>query len=408
MSVPRRSQTRDLLDAACPAMPFRTPDGRPFAAIPNGPCTFDAVPVYSAAFRDWMVMRFRSQFPFPPGEYALKQVCAHFASDARESYRVHPVHVRAAGGDTRIVIDRAGSNGQSIDITADGFHLESKENIYFQPSSTQLPLPIPKASVDNPFDKLQSLLRLSAESLKKCREWLAAALHPTGPYPILIVDGPSASGKTTLARALRALIDPSTAPITPHPATERQVLRHAHRGRMLLYDHVTHLAPRVLDALARVSSGASIELREPGDGGNPIAVSVSNPILLTANENWKPRADIESRAVRVSLDAIPESEQRPFDEIRDAFDLLHPALLAALCADLAGFLKSKSWPLVVRRVIPRPAVPIAPPQAAPLPASAAVAAHSTRRPRSPVPPIPSPGVHPACVVKLDEAQRPGT
>jgi hypothetical protein len=43
--------------------------------------------------------------------------------------------------------------------------------------------------------------------------WLLAALRPRGPYPLLAISGEQGSAKTVLCKFLKALVDPSAAPV---------------------------------------------------------------------------------------------------------------------------------------------------------------------------------------------------
>ena len=241
----------------------------------------------------------------------------------------------------------ANPQGQVIEITAAGYEIKLNRPFPFRQTSGQLPLPTPAPATPEPFAELQSLLRLNSQNFQKVRDWLLTAARPTGPYPILILDGPSASGKSTAAHILRALLDPHAAPFAPHPHTERQVLKDAHHYRVLAYDHITHLPPRLQDALARVSTGAGLQIRE--SSRDPVNLTVRTPVILTANENWKPRADLESRAVHIQLAAIPESEQLPEREILDRAEELLPSLLAALCQAIAKCIAANHWPAIARR-----------------------------------------------------------
>src|SRR5579872_253527 len=251
-----------LWDLASGIRPFSTPEGQAFAQIGAGLDAARSLPLHSSAFRDHLLDLHLSRESYPPSSYALRRVIRDLEGQARNEASHEgptPVHHRIAP---------AGHP--------------------FRQTSGQLPLPAPAtpAPSPEPFAELQSLLRLNPQNFQKIRDWLLTA-----------------------ARILRALLDPHAAPFAPHPHTERQVLKDAHHYRVLAYDHITHLPPRLQDALARVSTGAGLQIRE--SSRDPVNLTVQTPVILTANENWKPRANLESRAVHIQLAAIPESEQLP-------------------------------------------------------------------------------------------------
>jgi len=339
-----------LWDLASGIRPFSTPEGQAFAQIGAGLDAARSLPLHSSAFRDHLLNLHLSHESYPPSGYALRRVIRDLEGQSRNEASHEgptPVHHRIAPSGRSIVLDMANPQGQVIEITAAGYEIKLNRPFPFRQTSGQLPLPTPAPATPEPFAELQSLLRLNSQNFQKVRDWLLTAARPTGPYPILILDGPSASGKSTAARILRALLDPHAAPFAPHPHTERQVLKDAHHYRVLAYDHITHLPPRLQDALARVSTGAGLQIRE--SSRDPVNLTVRTPVILTANENWKPRADLESRAVHIQLAAIPESEQLPERQILDRAEELLPSLLAALCQAIAKCIAANHWPVIARR-----------------------------------------------------------
>ncbi|HEV2691161.1 MAG TPA: hypothetical protein VGV35_21540, partial [Bryobacteraceae bacterium] len=155
----------------------------------------------------------------------------------------------------------------------------------------------------------------------------------TGPYPILVITGPARSGKSVLARALRALIDPSTVPIRRFPRRDRDLLQLAVHNWILAFDLVHRITPNISDTLSAISSGDTLEIPQP-DLRDPVAFQVARPIILIAPHDetraaWTPPRTLASRTITVDLP--PLAAPRPEAAIWRDFEELRPATVAALC-----------------------------------------------------------------------------
>ena len=263
----------DALLQACVGLPlFASPEGQAFIAIVPFGGPQHAVPIRSVAFRDFISYRYNHENGMPPSSWNVRRLLRELESKALHICGIFSPELRhCPGPDHSLFVDLADDDNRCVHITSDGWTTkEATDRFYFRRAPGAQPLPAPEpadpAAPAPTLDPLARLLRLSPENAAKIQSWLLSSLLPSGPYPVLILDGPEASGKSTVARILRSLIDPHAAPFTPHPNTERQVLRQAHANRVLVYDHITHLSPRVQDALARVSTGAGYELRERAVG----------------------------------------------------------------------------------------------------------------------------------------------
>ncbi len=162
--------------------------------------------------------------------------------------------------------------------------------------------------------------------------WLVNALRPAGPYPILVIDGPVGSGKTLLARALRAWIDPSPVLVRRLPERDEQVLPFAFENWILAFDDVYRFSPKIADALGAVSSGDALRITQP-DSREPLETEIARPIILVAPRDesqvaWAPPRALSHRTL--TIQRSPVRCVHPERALWSEFESLRPALLGAL------------------------------------------------------------------------------
>jgi hypothetical protein len=154
---------------------------------------------------------------------------------------------------------------------------------------------------------------------------------------VLVLSGPAASGKSVFARALRALIDPSTVPLRRLPARDRELLRMAFQNWILAFDQVERIPSRISQALCAISSGDALEIAQP-DYRDPVVFQLARPVILIAPKDetqpaWIPSRTLSNRTLRI--DFSPIAAPRPEAAIWSAFEALRPALLGTLCNAVA-------------------------------------------------------------------------
>jgi hypothetical protein len=328
--MPKRLQQSDqaiaLLYHARSAMPFFSRDGQPCASIPTNVDSCRILPLRSADFRDWLTANYYSEFESAPSDMALR--AALRTLEARAQYGDAPAQKidrrLSFEGDpfapSKIFLDLANPNGEILEITSHGWNITDNLSHSFRQSPSTLPLPIPQPTTNNQqpttgaLDQLAQLFLLSPTARTRIFTWLAAALRPIGPYPILVLRGPASSGKSVLARALRVLIDPSTAPLRRLPERNRELLHLAMQNWILVFDQIHRVPIKISEALCAISSGDALEVAQP-DARDDALVEIARPMILIApldeaQAPWNPPRSLANRSLTVDLPPIaaPRSE----------------------------------------------------------------------------------------------------
>lgn len=120
-----------------------------------------------------------------------------------------------------------------------------------------LALPVPKRG--GTVDELKQFVNVSDDdSWRLLVAWLVQALRPRGPYPVLLLQGEQGSAKSTAERLLRALVDPSVAPLRTTPRNEHDLYIAATNAWVIALDNISNLKPWLSDGLCRLSTGGDL------------------------------------------------------------------------------------------------------------------------------------------------------
>ncbi|HEX6895938.1 MAG TPA: hypothetical protein VF146_11735 [Bryobacteraceae bacterium] len=347
-------QASVLLKLARQATPFTSQDGQPCASVPGPAESRQVYPIRSAAFRDWLIAEFLKIYEAPPSQDAFRALMRTLeARAAHTEYPPQKLDYRVGfEGDpfapSKIILDLANGHGDVVEIDSHGWRVRDNFEHPCRQSLTTLPLPPPvPASADGStpsttaFDRFTKLFTLSALDRATISAWLINALRPTGPYPILVLEGRPCSGKTLLARALHFLVDPSPALTRRLPGDDGELLRLAYDNWILAFDDTYRIPFKMADALCSVSQGAALRLRQP-DSRDAVELQIARPIILVApyddsNPGWTPPRSLSNRTVTVRR--LPIQRMRPESIIWSEFQALHPELLAELAQAVATALR---------------------------------------------------------------------
>jgi hypothetical protein len=200
-----------LIDLAQAAELFHTADGTGFVDLDiNG--HRETWPIRSKGFRRWLARRFFEETDGAPNSEALQAALNVIEAKAHFDAPERIVYIRVGGLDGRIYLDVCDETWRSVEIDNAGWRVIDTPPVRFRRTSGMLPLPIPAAG--GSIEELRPFLNVQSNSdFILIVAWILAALRDRGPYPTLALFGEHGTAKTTLAKILRALIDPNSAPL---------------------------------------------------------------------------------------------------------------------------------------------------------------------------------------------------
>jgi hypothetical protein len=145
-----------------------------------------------------------------------------------------------------------------------------------------------------------------------------------------VLNSEQGSGKTTMAKIVRRLIDPNEAPVRAESKNEHDLVIAASNGWVIGLDNISHIPQLLSDAICRLSTGGGFGTRELYTDEGEVLFNSQRPVILNGIEEIVSRGDLMDRSIVVSLPAISDKRRRPEAELWAEFDKLQPGAMAEL------------------------------------------------------------------------------
>ncbi len=285
--------------------------------------------ILSHAFKGWLRWRAYETTGISPSGQVIEDACRVAEALALNRGPCHATWRRVAEHDGRIYLDLGCRRRRSVEIGADGWEIVDTVPVKFLRSRGMAALPEPEEG--ELIETLREFINVESEAdFRLLLAWLAAALRPAGPFPILVLVGQQGTSKSTIARICRLLVDPNASPIRSLPADERDLFVGASNSWQLAYDNISSIPIWLSDAFCRLSTGGGFALRQLHTDKDEMIFAARRPILVNGIGDLASRPDLADRAISLLLPPLPEGGRRPEREFWAAFEAKRPAILGAL------------------------------------------------------------------------------
>lgn len=261
------------------------------------------LPIRSGEFSSFLTQQFYQYHQRQPRLRSLTAAIRVLEGQAQFLSNTSFMHLRRGADENAIWLDLAQSEGEAVRIDENGWEVIAHPPIYFLRNRLQNPLPAPEVFHDPRL--LQALFGIAnQDDFILILAWLLTAYIPRMPVPILALLGPQGSGKTTLARILRNLIDPHQAELLTMPNEKDLALALEHQA-VLVLDNLGQLSATQSNRLCRAVTGFGYLKTRPHHNGEAEVIGSRRPIIVTALDLPSHAPDWIDRTVAIRLDARP-------------------------------------------------------------------------------------------------------
>ncbi len=329
---PRRNQADRLIEyARADAMYFFVDqNGQPHTLVGREP-----MPLNSRCYSWLRRLMFDREGRSCTGE-ALKAAAGTLGAFAEFSHEVRELHTRSAWHDGAVYYELG--PGRTVRIGPDGYGTVDDPPVLFRRFPNLMPLPDPERGGD--LEDLCGYVNL--KTARDRRLFVAYAVTVALPHvgrPVLNTTGPMGSGKTTLARLIKRLVDPTVPEFVR--VGYRDFLQKAAHSYILALDNQSALPEEAVDTLCRLVTGEADSKRRLYTDDEDVIYQLRRAVILNAINPPSDRADLLDRSLMLELERIPDYERRSEEELWADFEDKHGRLLDAAFDILSKVLAKK-------------------------------------------------------------------
>jgi hypothetical protein len=293
------------------------------------------LPIPSKRAARVLQLAFKQQYGRYPNPAAVGTALEALATEAALEGPEVEVYTRVGkAADGGLVLDLAADAGQLVVVSEGAWTVASQAAVHFHRREGSHPVPAPRQG--GTIELLRAFVNVgSDEDFVLLTSWAAMALSPTGPYPVLIVQGEPGSAKSTTCEVLKRLIDPTRAPLRSMPQNIRDLAIAAEANWVLSFDNLSGIPTLMSDALCRLATGGGFGTRALYRDDEERVFEQQRPIILNGIDAVATRQDLLDRAIVLTLPAIEPGSRRDEATFWTGFEAVRPLILGALLDGVA-------------------------------------------------------------------------
>jgi hypothetical protein len=336
----RRNQADRLIGYALEDVQdlFVDQHGAPHALIDGEP-----LPLTSRCY-SWLRRRMWEEEGRSVSGESLKMAAGTLSAHAEFSGVSRELYTRAAWHEGILYYELR--PGKVVRVGPGGWTFKANPPVLFRRYVNLKALPDPQAG--GSLDVLDGLVNLKSERDRRLfKAYLVTLPLEHVGRPIFNASGAMGSGKTTIQRLIKRLLDP-TAPETVR-FDPRDFLQKAMHAYIVMLDNQNTIPEWAADTLCRLVTGEADSKRRLYTDDEDFIIELRRAALLNGINVPTDRGDVLDRSLVVELERIPDGERKTEEELWARFEAEHPKLLGALFDTLSKAIALKPTLKLSRR-----------------------------------------------------------
>jgi len=324
----KKSQATQLVEIGMGSELFRSDLKEPYAAV-DVEDHREIYTIKSSDHKTRLQRKYYEQYGKAPSNNAVNSALQTLEGIAMFEGQEHALHNRVARFDDNIFYDLADSDWSAIRINSESWSIDLKPPILFRRFGHQKPQVQPVRGGD--VSEIFNFLHLTDEADKVLIPvYLVSSLIPDIQSPILYIKGSKDGGKSTCAKIIRELIDPSIMKSISLPSAQTEFVQQLSHNYCSSYDNVDFLTPWQSDAFCRAVTGEGYSKRVLFTDDDDFIYSYQRKVILNGINLGTPRADFLDRCILLELEKISDVNRISEIDLWDGFHAAKPRIFGSM------------------------------------------------------------------------------
>ncbi len=264
----------------------------------------------------------------------IKNVVSYIRGVSEQVCIKKHIFTRVGFDNDAIYIDTINEN-KFIKIDSTSVSIEEECPILFFRTGDMLPLPVPYINLSPQMAKqyilsMEKIVNFDRKSLTLSLVWLMSLFLKDGTYPILMLDGPQGSAKTSSLSFLTRLVDPREHPLVGIPKNSRDLYVYAQKNTILAFDNISEISHSMCDELCKLASSGSITTRKLYSDDESMVIKAKCLIAFNGIGLNIARNDILDRAILIETQPIDSGYRISESALESLFNKLHKNIFSAI------------------------------------------------------------------------------
>lgn len=275
-----------------------------------------------------------------PSEAAIKETVRILEAKAIAYGPCCKEWLRVGQRDGSLYLDLGCDRWRAVEVSSRGVQILDSHDLPFVRPEGMQPLPEPEFGSERGIDELRPFVNVSTETdFHLIVAWVLGAMRDAEEYPLLILNGEQGTGKSTLSRLLRSIVDPHAVDILSPPKEDRDLFVLAQHTHLVALDNLSKVENWMSDSLCILATGGALASRSMYTNDGLSILEAKRPVILNGIPTLADRPDLAQRSITVRLRPVPEEERTTSADIRRAWTDAAPRILGTFLEALSTGLR---------------------------------------------------------------------